>query len=153
MKKSERQEIILEIINHNRIETQEDLVEHLKEKDVFVTQATISRDIKELKISKLATQTGKYLYAGTSGQDGNVSEVLMNVFSEGCMSVVYSANIVVVNTHIGMAPACALAIDAMHWPGIVGTLAGDDTILVITKSASESRKLTTKFLDLIKSQH
>ena len=150
MKKSERQETILDIINHNRIETQEDLVEELKKRGIFVTQATISRDIKELKVSKLASQNGKYLYAGTGGRDGNVSEVLMTVFSEGCTNVDFSANIVVVSTHIGMAPACALAIDAMRWPGIVGTLAGDDTIMIVTKSAAESRKLTAKILDIIK---
>ena len=145
MKKSKRQEMILDIINNNHIETQEELVEALKKKDINVTQATVSRDIKELKLSKLMSQSGKYLYAGSAAAQQSVSEKLRKVFSEGYIKSDFSNNIVVMKTIVGMAPACALAIDAMQWPEIVGTLAGDDTIFVVTRSAEASEALIEKF--------
>jgi len=152
VKKAERKELILRIISENNIETQEELVEMLKKRSVPVTQATVSRDIKELKLSKLLSHNGKYRYADLAGTEQGQSGNLRTVFAEGYIRADYSGNIVVIKTLVGMADACALAIDSMQRPEVVGTLAGDDTIMVVTRSLADSGKLIRKFEEITKNR-
>ena len=144
LNKTERHGLIKEIVKNARLETQADLVSMLRERGVDCTQATISRDIKELRLTKIQFDDGKYYYAEPGGGEQPVVDKLLEAFSNGYLGADYSGNIVVIKTVVGMAPACALAIDAVQWQEVVGTLAGDDTIMVVTKSVSASKKLIRK---------
>jgi transcriptional regulator of arginine metabolism len=145
VKKAERQALILRVLGDGGAGTQDEIVAGLQERGVFVTQATVSRDARELRLQKTVSGDGAYRYSAPAAEDRAATARLRGVFSEGYVKADYSANIVVISTHIGMAPACALAIDAAMWPEVVGTLAGDDTILVVTRSAQASRRLIGRF--------
>jgi transcriptional regulator of arginine metabolism len=152
MKKIDRQKLMLEIINSNAVETQDELVTGLKQQGIYVTQATVSRDIKELKITKTVIRNGRYAYAAETHHktpdhqtDYGVPERLLNAFNSGYLGCDVSSNIVVVRTIVGMAPPCALAIDAMQWHEVVGTIAGDDTIFIVTRSLEASLILQNRF--------
>ena len=155
MKKSIRQKKILDIISGGSVETQNELVQSLKSRGVDVTQATVSRDIKELKLTKTVSLDGRYTYSSEPYQIGEhsseiaITERLLRVLDDGYVSCDCSANIVVVKTIVGMAPPCALAIDAVQWPEVLGTIAGDDTILIVTKSPEASEELVIKFRNMI----
>ena len=136
---------ILEIIENNVIETQEEIAEKLKEMGMDVTQATISRDIKELRLIKVMTEGGRYKYAAFTQAVSAVSNKLLTVFTESFISSDYANNIVVVKTLPGMAQAAASAIDAMKWPEIVGTIAGDDTIMIVCRAEKIAEELVNKF--------
>ena len=145
MNKTERHNLIEDIVRTVRLETQSDLVAALSARGADCTQATVSRDIKELKLAKTLAEDGKYYYAGAgAGGQPQVAPKLLGAFTNGYLGAAYSANIVVVKTITGMAPACALALDAVQWPEVVGTLAGDDTVMVVTKSVSASKKIIKK---------
>ncbi len=132
--KSARQEKILEIIVRNEIETQDELIEKLKVEGFDVTQATASRDIKELKLTKTQTNKGKYRYVrpitgeNVNGADFNAA------FAASIISVEVGENIVVVRTYPGMANAVAIGIDNIRHSDILGSVAGDDTILIVTRA-------------------
>ena len=150
MKKSDRHEYILDIINNDSVETQDELVDRLRLRGIEVTQATVSRDIKELKITKTISADGRYIYSAENYQsevssDATVTQRLLSAFGSGYISCDLSGNIVVVKTIVGMAPPCALAIDAMPWPEVVGTIAGDDTIMIVTRSPEASENLVLRF--------
>ena len=147
--KIERHNLIREILNKSSQETQADLVDALRARGINCTQATVSRDIKELKLTKIQSADGKYYYAEPGGGDQSVVNKLLDAFSSGYLGSDFSGNIVVIKTVIGMAPACALAVDAVRWLEVVGTLAGDDTILIVTKSASASKKLIKRIETLL----
>jgi len=136
---------ILEIIENNIIETQEEIAEKLKEMGMDVTQATISRDIKELRLTKVMTEDGKYKYASIGQSDNGVSNKLLSIFSQSFVSSDYANNLVVVKTLPGMAQAAASAVDSLKWPGILGTIAGDDTIMIICRAEKIADKLADKF--------
>ena len=142
--------MIKEIIKNNKLETQAELVAELRSRGVDCTQATVSRDIKELKLTKIQSDAGVYCYAEPGGSDLPITNKLMEAFTSGYLSSDFSANIVVIKTVVGMAPACALAVDAVQWQEVVGTLAGDDTILIITKSVSASKKLLKRIDTLLR---
>ena len=148
--KTERHDLIMDIVKNMRLETQMELVDALRERGADCTQATVSRDIKELKLTKIQSDGGEYYYADPGGADQPVVERLLEAFSNGYLHANYSSNIVVMKTVVGMAPACALAIDAVRWQEVVGTLAGDDTIIVVTKSLSASKKFIRKIETLLK---
>ena len=132
--KSQRQTKILEIIASKDIETQEQLLQELREAGFRSTQATISRDIKELRILKDLTAMGTYRYTiGTKETSGAFSNRLNTIFRESVISYDYAQNIVVIKTLPTLAPACGRAIDAMNMSVVVGTLAGDDTLLIIMR--------------------
>ena len=132
MKKG-RHEKILEIVRNYDIETQEDLIVKLKESGIEATQATISRDIRELKLTKATDQNGRYKYVINSS-DGDLSgDVYLQTLSRSIKSADQSMNMVVVHTYSGMAQACAAGIDAHDSDVILGCVAGDDTILIILK--------------------
>ncbi len=136
---------ILEIIDKFNVETQEDLAAKLAEEGVEVTQATVSRDIKELRLIKVAAKNGEYRYSSTSHGDSDISEKLLKIFSESFISSDYANNIVIVRTLPGMAQAAAFAVDSMKWADIVGTIAGDDTIMIVCRAEIIAEKLAEKF--------
>jgi len=150
LSKAERHDLIREIIKDAKLETQADLVGALRARGVDCTQATVSRDVKELKLTKVQSEDGGYNYADPGVIRQPVVNRLLEAFSNGYLRSDFSGNIVVIKTVVGMAPACALAVDAVQWTEVVGTLAGDDTIMVVTKSVAASKKLIRKIETLIK---
>ena len=132
--KSQRQTKILEIIAAKDIETQEQLLQELRNAGFRSTQATISRDIKELRILKDLTAMGTYRYTiGSKEASGAFSNRLNSIFKESVISYDYAQNLVVVKTLPTLAPAAGRAIDAMNMSVVVGPLAGDDTLLIIMR--------------------
>lgn len=137
--KSQRQTKILEIIASKDIETQEQLLMELRQAGFNSTQATISRDIKELRILKDLTAMGTYRYSiGTKETSSAFSSRLNTIFKESVISYDYAQNIVVVKTLPTLAPAAGRAIDAMNMSVVVGTLAGDDTLLIIMRDVQSA---------------
>ena len=132
--KNQRQAKIMEIISTRDIETQEQLLQALQEAGFYSTQATISRDIKELRVVKELTSFGTYRYT-TSGKEGShtFSARLNTIFRECITSIDYAQNIIVVKTMPGLAGAAASAIDGMSISVVVGTLAGDDTVMIVMR--------------------
>lgn len=148
--KYSRQAKILEIIEKYVIETQEELAEKLKEMGMDVTQATVSRDIKELRLIKVMTEDGKYRYAPFSKSESMVSSKLLTILSESFVSCDYANNIVIIKTLPGMAQAAASAIDSLKWNDIVGTIAGDDTIMIVCRAEKMAEELVDKFNKIIR---
>ena len=140
--KVKRQSKILELIRENDIETQEMLADLLNKAGFNVTQATVSRDIRELKLTKATMQSGKQKYVATAKESSFVTERLNRVFRDGIVSIDYAQNIVVIKTLVGMAMAVAAALDSMENSEIMGTIAGDDTIFCVVKNESNAVKLT-----------
>src|SRR5699024_1004562 len=141
-----RQRIILDIIENFEIETQEELAQYLFEREIDITQATISRDIKELRLVKVLTPDGKYKYATMDSQYEGIDERLKNVFKSTVLSVDKAENMLVVKTLPGAAQICAAAVDNLKIEGVVGTIAGDDTIFV----AIEEKNIIDSVLSHIK---
>lgn len=139
--KIKRQSKLLELINKYDIDTQEMLVEKLNNEGFNITQATISRDIRELNISKISSENGKQKYAVASNETQSHNKKFIRVFNEGVVSIDYAQNLIVIKTLTGMAMAVAAAIDSMNDIGIIGTIAGDDTIFCATKSESSAIKI------------
>ena len=140
--KVKRQSKILELIRENDIETQEMLADLLNKAGFNVTQATVSRDIRELKLTKATMQSGKQKYVATAKESSFVTERLNRVFRDGIVSIDYAQNIVVIKTLVGMAMAVAAALDSMENSEIMGTIAGDYTIFCVVKNESKAVKLT-----------
>lgn len=130
MKKYTRQRIILDLIENIEIETQEELADYLLERGIDITQATISRDIKELRLVKVLTSNGKYKYATMDSQHEGANERLTKIFKSSVLSVDKAGNIIVIKTLPGAAQVCASAVDSFRIEGIAGTIAGDDTIFI-----------------------
>lgn len=152
--KNRRQKRILDIIDNQLISTQEELADALKKEGYDVTQATVSRDIKELRLVKIAAGDGEYRY-GQPVEQGYVQneERLRRMISELVVSYNYSDNIVVIRTFPGNAQAIASLIDGSNWPHVIGTVAGDDTIMLVIKSQLTNKLLpeVQGILDRIKS--
>ncbi len=142
--KARRQTKILELIRDKRIETQEELLNELHNQGFNVTQATVSRDIKELKLIKIPSGDGSYKYASAPQKNFSFSSETLSIFTGSVTSVDYSANIVVLKTNSGMAQAVCAAFDSVHRPGVVGTIAGDDTIFIATRGENASLSLVTE---------
>lgn len=143
--KYNRQAKILDIIEKNIVETQEELSIFLKQSGVDVTQATVSRDIKELKLVKVTTLDGGSRYS-TMVNDGTiVSNKLLMIFSQAYVSSDYANNIVVVKTLSGMAQAVASAVDSLRWPEVIGTIGGDDSIIIICRAEKLAEELVNRF--------
>lgn len=141
---------ILEIIENKEIETQEELSEELRRMGLNVTQATVSRDIKELRLIKVLAKSGKYKYATLRSQDSVLSDRLIRLFKDSILSIDYAGNILVLKTIPAAAQAAASAIDAAGIEGIVGTVAGDDTIFVVIKDTSKMDEAIEKFKKLMR---
>ncbi len=150
MNKYERQSYILQVIKENSVQTQEELAKKLSECGIVATQATISRDIRELRLIKVLAGD-IYKYATTSVETTNDFETrLKNVFSESVVSVEAAKNIVVVKTLSGMAQAAAASIDAMEYAEVLGCIAGDDTIMVVAATDKYAAKIASKLKMMIK---
>ena len=135
--KTQRQAKIMEIISKTNVETQEQLLSLLQEAGFTGTQATISRDIKELRIVKELTAMGTYRYTAAAKEvPGTFSARLNTIFRESVTNFDYAQNLVVIHTLPGLASAAASAVDAMHLSVVLGTLAGDDTVLVIMRDTN-----------------
>ena len=148
--KNARQTAILSIIEQNDIETQEELAGKLKEMGIVVTQATVSRDIKELRLLKVLSGTGGYKYATADKAEHGLSERFVRMFKDSVLSINYAGNIAVLKTLAGSANVAAEAIDSMHLPEILGTMAGDNTILVVVKNETEAAQTVNRFRDMLK---
>lgn len=135
---------IVDLINRYDIETQEELAEYLKQDGYQVTQATISRDIRELKLTKIATGEGRQKYALMQSQETGMNEKYIRVLKDGFVSMDMAQNILVVKTVSGMAMAVAAAIDAMRWPEVAGCIAGDDTIMCAIRSVEDTVRVMEK---------
>ncbi len=143
--KSNRHTKIVELIAKYPITTQEELLEYLKAEGFDVTQSTVSRDIKKLRLSKSLDQNGKYRYQApvTKQNAGNTS--FLSIVDSSVISVEYALNMVVVKTYAGMAQAVCAAIDSMEHNAIIGTIAGDDTIFIVCKSEEAARTYSGEF--------
>ena len=135
--KTKRHSKIVELINAFDIETQEELAQKLEESGFVVTQATVSRDIRDLKLSKVVTANGKQKYSLMPKQDG-ISEKYVRILREAFVSMDMAQNILVVKTVSGMAMAAAAALDSMQMSEIVGCIAGDDTIMAAIRSVDDT---------------
>ena len=143
--KVKRQLKILEIIRENDIDTQETLVELLNREGFGVTQATVSRDIRELKLSKVSAGMGRQKYALTPESDSTeIMERMNRVFSDGVVSIDYAGNLIIIKTITGMAMAVAAALDAMDNTEIIGTIAGDDTVFSAVRNEGKAIKLVNR---------
>lgn len=132
--KAKRHATILDLIHSQPVETQDELLMLLSEKGLQVTQATISRDIKELRLVKTLTPDGKYHYTEQTAKPQNeMSEKFFMIFSSSVKELDYAGNMLVIKCYTGMANAVCAALDMMHWNGVVGTLAGDDTIFAVMR--------------------
>ncbi len=136
--KTKRQTKMLELIKKHDIETQEELSDYLQKEGYQVTQATVSRDIRELKLTKVAMSNGRQKYAALTEVNEDLSEKYTRVFRDAFVSMDMAQNILVIKTVSGMAMAVAAAIDAMHLHEIVGCIAGDDTIMCAVRSVDDT---------------
>ncbi|MBC8531176.1 arginine repressor [Gehongia tenuis] len=148
--KTERHAAILDIIQSKDIETQEDLAEELRNHNIAVTQATVSRDIKELRLIKVMGANKRYKYAANTRANAVQMERLVRLFKESTVSVDAASNLIVIKTLSGSANAAASVVDAMHITGIIGCIAGDDTILVILKEVSQVESALQQFKEMMK---
>ena len=148
--KRERHEVVVDLINKYDIETQEELAAYLRQEGFDVTQATGSRDIRELKLSKISAGGGRQKYIILSGDDTDLGDKYIRVLRDGFVSMNMAQNILVIKTVQGMAMAVAAAVDAMKLPEIVGCIAGDDTIMAAIKTVEDTRAVMEKLEDIIK---
>ncbi len=136
--KTKRQSKILELIRNNDIETQEELQAHLVKDGFAVTQATVSRDIRDMKLTKIATNDGKQKYVALNDSNEGLSEKYVRVLKDGYVSMDMAQNILVIKTVSGMAGAVCASIDAMNLHEIVGSIAGDDTIMCAIRTTEDT---------------
>lgn len=146
--KRDRQKKILELVHQQSIDTQEDLAECLKKAGFRATQATISRDIRELKLIKVTTQGGPQKYVVLPDED-KLNEKYFRVLKDGLISMDLAQNILVVKTVSGMAMAVAAAIDALDLSPVVGSIAGDDTIMVAVKTVEDAQIIMGQIKEII----
>lgn len=150
--KISRQTKILEIIENNAVETQEDLAEKLRLEGYNVTQATISRDIRELKLTKLATENGRQKYASISKTDTEVSDRLIRVFRDAVIKVDFAQNMIVIKTLNGMGMAVGVAVDNMENSDILGSIAGDDTVFCVARTHNQALDFIQKVTRIINAE-
>ncbi|MBE7001979.1 MAG: arginine repressor [Ruminococcaceae bacterium] len=149
--KSQRQAKILEIISNKNVETQEQLLAELQDAGFRGTQATVSRDIKELRIVKELTSLGTYRYTTSSSElNGTFSARLNTIFRECVVNFDYAQNIIVIRTLPGLANAAASAIDAMNMSTVVGSLAGDDTVMIVMRDTNVAASFCGEIRNLLK---
>ena len=140
---------IVELINKYQIETQDELAEYLNEAGFKVTQATVSRDIRDLKLTKVPAENGRQKYAVLQSTQNGMTEKYVRILRDGFSSMDMAQNILVLKTVSGMAMAVAAALDAMNWNEIVGCIAGDDTIACINRTVDDTIILMEKIKKII----
>lgn len=146
--KSDRHAKIVELIGQYNIETQEELADKLNEAGFQVTQATVSRDIRELKLTKVSMGGKRQKYA-LMQQNQDMADKYIRVLRDGFVSMDMAQNILVIKTVSGMAMAVAAAIDALHWHEVVGCIAGDDTIMCAIRSTEENKRVMEKVRKIV----
>ena len=140
---------IVELINKYQIETQEELAERLNQVGFHVTQATVSRDIRDLKLTKVPAENGKQKYAVLESGDTAMGEKYIRILRDGFVSMDMAQNILVIKTVSGMAMAVGAALDAMKWTELVGCIAGDDTVMCAVRSVDDTILLMEKIKKLL----
>ena len=148
--KAKRHAAITKIIGSQDVETQEELALLLHEAGFNVTQATVSRDIKELRLVKVLTSADTYKYATVEKAESDIQDRFVNIFSRCVVSIVSAGSIIVIKTLPGSASAAAEAIDSSSWPEIAGTIAGDNTIFVAVRDAKNVPDIIKRFQKMIK---
>lgn len=146
--KKVRHKKILEIIAKHDVETQEELAVYLREAGFAVTQATVSRDIRELRLSKVSAGNGGQKYASLKQAEQKSDDKYARVLRDGYHSIEKAQNLLVMKTSAGMAMAVAVAIDAMQLPEVVGCIAGDDTIMIAVRTTEDTDKLMERIRKL-----
>ncbi|MBQ7839067.1 MAG: arginine repressor [Lachnospiraceae bacterium] len=150
--KQNRHQKIAELVEHYEIETQEELAEKLKEAGFPVTQATISRDIRQMHLSKVPTGNGRQKYVILKQENKELSDKYIRVLRDGFVSMDMAQNILVMRTFSGMAMAVAAAVDAIQFTEVVGCIAGDDTIMIAVRSVEETKTLMGKIRELMQNR-
>ncbi|MBQ6706732.1 MAG: arginine repressor [Clostridia bacterium] len=148
--KVKRQAKILEIIQRQPVDTQEELQNLLKDEGFHVTQATVSRDIKEMRLIKMLDPNGRYRYSVERREGMQISSKFHSLFADAVLTVQFAGNIVVIKCLNGMAQAVCAAMDALHWDGLIGTLAGDDTFIGVAASEQKAMELTEELKKLLR---
>lgn len=148
--KEQRQARILEIIARYEVETQEELAEYLDSAGFKTTQATVSRDIKELGLIKIVGRSSRQIYtqAPSSGGD-SLADRLVRILRNAVLNMDFTANFIVLKTFSGGGNAAAAALDSLQLPGVMGTIAGDDTVLIIVKDANETSPLVDRLSQML----
>ena len=147
--KTRRHSKILELIKEHDIETQDELLRYLRDSGFDVTQATVSRDIKELRLVKALSHTGKYKYSVGGEAVNDMSSKFYSLFFCSVLSVEAAINMVVVKCLNGMAQAVCASMDTMYWQGFLGTLAGEDTIFIVCRSEAAAQETQEEFTKLM----
>ena len=147
--KASRQNKIIELIQDNNIETQEELAAMLNRSGFKTTQATISRDIRELRITKVSAEDGRQKYVLIRNGESKVADKYIRVLSAGFVSAEMAQNIIVIKTVSGMAMAVGAAIDSLHIDNIVGCIAGDDTVMCAVRSVEDAKRAVEKIRRLV----
>lgn len=148
--KSARQTAILSLIEEQDVKTQQELAHKLRDRGIDVTQATVSRDIKELRLLKVLSPSGGYKYATADQAEHGISERFVRMFVDSVISINHSGNIIVIKTLAGSANVAGEAIDSMRWPEILGTLSGDNTIMVVVRNEDDAPRVVEQFHAIIK---
>ena len=143
--KNRRHLLIMDIIDNMCIQTQEELADELRRRGQNVTQATISRDIKELRMIKVTDSQGNHRYAISGGSERELTDRQMRIFADSVISLQQAQNIVVIKTISGGANAAAETIDAFKWSEIVGTIAGDNTIFLVSPNETDAQTIVERF--------
>lgn len=149
--KSKRHSKVLELISKYDIQTQEELLDLLRKENFDVTQATVSRDIKELQLVKVQKNKGGYRYAASSAwEPEDMSSKFHYIFKESVLSIDYAENLVLIKCYVGMANAACAALDSIKWKDVLGTIAGDDTILCIMYDKNQAPNFVKQLKKLLK---
>lgn len=147
--KAARHAMILELIDKFEIETQDELAARLRENNFSVTQATVSRDIKELRLTKSLSADGVYKYATADKTEAGLQERFIRIFSHSVINITSAGHLVIIKTISGTANAAAEAIDSMKWSEIAGSIAGDNTIFVAVKDAKTVPEMIRRFQSMM----
>lgn len=147
--KVNRHQKIVELVNKYHIETQEELADKLREEGFQITQATVSRDIRDLKLTKVQTDDGRQKYVVLKATENALRDKYIRIMKDGFVSMDAALNILVIKTVSGMAMAVAAAIDEMHWHEVAGCIAGDDTIMCVVRTVEDSANVMDKIRKIV----
>ena len=147
--KVNRHQKIVELVSKYHIETQEELADRLREEGFQITQATVSRDIRDLKLTKVQTDDGRQKYVVLKATENALRDKYIRILKDGFVSMDMALNILVIKTETGMAMAVATAIDEMQWQEVVGCIAGDDTILIVVREKQLMGDVIARFESLM----
>lgn len=148
--KAKRQALIREIVEKQNVQTQEELAEALRAQGMLVTQATVSRDIKEMHLLKVLSEDGSYRYATMEKGEQGSNDRLIRMLSDSVLEMNSANNLIVIRTLPGSAHVAGEAVDSLKWPEIIGTIAGDNTILVIVRANEDVEYVIRRFRDIIR---